>query len=169
MEKIILKLNNERELKGIKNEYGFLIFLNEKISVKTPELNEEIKQTISDIDESKLAHVSFWINERVVLSLKMLNFIFKNFGFEQKDKFFKMFCFKENENKKIDRIYLIGYFTKIVNELEINTIKQFLQNKPVVEKTTFAKIDDEFYFTIHPTQRFANIVYLTIFKNKSKK
>ena len=169
MEKIILKINNDRELKGVKNEYGFLIFLSEKITLKLPELTEEIKQSISEIDENVVAHISFFINTKVILSLKMLKFILNNFGFAQKDKFFKMFHFKTNENKKVDKVYLISYFTTNVNKLEIATIKQFLQKNPIVEKTQFTKLNDEFYFSIQPKQTFGNIVYLTIFKNKSKK
>lgn len=168
MEKIILKLNNDRELNGIKNEYGFLIFLNEKITLKLSELTEEIKQTISELDENKIAHISFYTDAKVMLSLKMLNFILNNFGFEQKDKFFKMFYFKTNELKKTDKVYLVSYFTNTVSKLEIDTIKQFLQNNPNIEKTTFARIDTESYFKIQPKQTFNNLVYLTVFKNKSK-
>lgn len=169
MEKIILKLNDEREMKGVKTEYGFLIFLNEKITLKTPEITEEIKQSISALDENKLAHITFYIEERVILSLKMLNFILNSFGFTQKGKFFKMFHFKINENKKFDKVYLISYFTEAITKLEIDTIKQFLQNNPPIEKVVFTKFDSEFYFKIQPTQTFGNLVYLTLFKNKGKK
>ena len=169
MEKIILKLNTGKELKGVKNEYGFLIFLNEKITIKTNELNDEIKQEISELDENKLAHITFHLGEKVILSFKMLNLILNNFGFIQKGKFFKMFYFKTNENKKIDKVYLLSYYANTVDDLEIDTIKQILETKPTVEKTTNIKFTDDFYFKLQPTSTFANIVYLTIFKNKSKK
>ena len=169
MEKIILKLNTEKELKGCKNDYGFLIFLNEKITLKTTEITEEFKQKISEIDENLLAHCSFYIDEKIIITLKMLNFILNKFNFSQKDKFFKMFYFKTNENKKTDKIYLISYFSNNVNKLEIDTIKQFLQKTQTVEKSVFAKFDNKFYFALKPTQALGNIVYLTIFKNDSKK
>ena len=169
MEKIILKIDNKRELKGVKNEYGFLIFLNEKITLKIPELNEEIKQEISEISENLLAHISFYIDTKVTLTFKLLKFILNNFGFTKKDKFFKMFYFKTNESKKVDHLYLISYYEKNVTKLEIDAIKQFLQKSTIVEKTTFAKFNTEFYFAFKPSQTFGNIVYLNIFKNENKK